>query len=162
MENIHILEERVKTMVGRKRIIILVNFAFVAFFSFLVTPSYGIEKDELWRFDSDRPFEVAVVFLNPLLKDPGNTLQFELNIKTHTENLDKFYPEEHAYLQIGDGMLHKSIIWINQERDSHYINGILKFIGPIPPSSKKIQLFLHDLGDVNKRTFKWLLPISSY
>lgn len=132
---------------------------FVAFFSLFVTLSYGIEKDELWRFNSNRTVEVAVAFLNPLLKDSGNTLQFEVSINSHTGNLNKFYPDKHAYLKIGDGMLHRSIAWKGQERDRHHISGILKFVGPVPPSSKKIQLFIHDLGGVNKREFTWLLPI---
>ena len=137
-----------------------VSFIFLALLVLSVPHSYGGNKEELKRFNEDGPIKVEAVFLNPLLKETGNTLQFELQISTNTENLDNFDPNEHAYLQIGNGMLHRSIAWINQKRDRHYINGILKFVGPVPPSSEKIQLFLHDLGSVNKRQFKWLLPIS--
>jgi hypothetical protein len=125
-----------------------------------VPHSYGGEKEELRKFNSEGRIEVEVVFLNPLLKESGNILQFEIRISTQTENLEKFDPDMHAYLQINGGMLHRNIAWIDQKRDSHHINGILKFVGPVPTSSKKIQLFLHDLGNVNKRKFKWLLPIS--
>jgi hypothetical protein len=149
-----------KTLAFTKTLIFSSTLIFVAFFSLFVTLSYGIEKDELLRFNSNRTVEVTVAFLNPLLKDSKNTLQFEVSINTHTGNLSKFDPDKHAYLQIGNGMLHRSIAWKDQERDSHHISGILKFVGPVPPSSKKIQLFIHDLGGINKREFMWLLPIS--
>ena len=149
-----------KTLILTRNFVFTVGFVFWTLLVWSVSLSYGIEKEELWRFDSDRRFEVAVVYLNPLLKDPDNLLLFELNINSHNENLYNFYPSEHAYLQIGDGMLHRSIAWIDLLGDSHHINGILKFIGPIPESSNQIQLFLHDLGGVNKREFTWELPIS--
>jgi hypothetical protein len=142
-----------KTLSFTKTLIFSSTLIFVAFFSLFVTLSYGVEKDELLRFNSNRTVEVTVAFLNPLLKQPDNILQFELQISTHTENLDSFDPNEHAYLQIDNGMAHRSIAWKDQERDNHHISGILKFVGPVPPSSKKIQFFMHDLGGVNKRKF---------
>ena len=135
-------------------------FVFLTLLIWATVQALAGEKEELRRFNNDGLVEIEAVFLNPLLKEPGNTLQFELRISTHTVNLDKFDPRKHAYLQINDGMLHRSFVWTDQKRDNHHINGILKFAGPAPPSSKQIQLFLHDLGGVNKREFKWLLPIS--
>lgn len=149
-----------KTLLLTKTLGFSVSFIFLSLLVWSISISYGAEKDDLKRFNSEGPVEVEAVFLNPLLMEPGSIVQFELNISTHTENLDTFPPDKHAYLQIGNGMLHKSIGWIDQKSDSHHIEGILKFIGPIPESSNQIQLFLHDLGGVNKREFTWKLPIS--
>ncbi len=152
--------KKMKTQILTRALVLPVSFIFLALLVLSVPLSYGGNKEELWRFNSNRPVEVAVAFLNPLLKDSERTLQFEVSINTHTENLDKFDPAEHAYLQINGGMLHRSIAWKDHEQDSHHISGILMFAGPVPPSSKEIKLFLHDLDGVNKREFTWLLPIS--
>ena len=50
-----------------------VYFILLSILVWSVTLSYGGEKDELKRLNSEGPVEVEAVFLNPLLKETGNT-----------------------------------------------------------------------------------------
>ena len=148
------------TQVVTKQLGLFVSFISLATLIGTVTLIYWDEGRDLRKSSSEGSVTVDAVFLNPLLDEPGNTLMFELRISTHSENLDNYNPQNHISLKIGNGMLHRAIGWTEQKRDTHHIEGVLQFAGPVPPISKHLELFIHDLGRVNKRTFKWVLPIS--
>lgn len=150
---------KMNTQVAIKPFGLFFSLIFLATLIWTVSLSYGDEGGDLKKSSSEGPVAVDAVFLNPLLDESGNTLQFELRISTHSENLDNYNPQDHISLKIGNGMLHRAIGWAEQKRDTHHIEGVLQFTGPVPPISKHLELFIHDLGGVNKRTFKWLLPI---
>ncbi|UCE94544.1 MAG: hypothetical protein JSV73_04520 [Flavobacteriaceae bacterium] len=148
---------KMNTLVVIKPLGLLVSFIFLTTLIWTDSLSYGDEGRDLRRSSSEGSVTVEAVYLNPLLNESDAILQIELKINTHSENLEDYNPQDHAYLQIGNGMLHRAIGWAEQKRDTHHIEGVLQFAGPVPPISKHLELFIHDLGGVNKRTFKWLL-----
>ncbi len=119
----------------------------------------AISKRDLRRVNDEGPVEVTVVYLNPLKKENGSEISFEVRMNTHSVNLDSYKMDKVCSLRIDGGSEQKALGWFEPGGGGHHVSGVLKFAGPIPTDTKTLQLIIREVGGVPERVFEWKLPL---
>jgi hypothetical protein len=118
-----------------------------------------LTKRDLRRTNDEGPVEVTVLYLNPLRKEAGSELSFEVRMNTHSVKLDAYEMERISFLQVDDGAEQKALGWFKPGGGGHHRSGLLKFAGPIPSNTRSLQLIIRGIGGVKERVFEWKLPL---
>ena len=119
----------------------------------------AVSKKDLRRVSEGNSIEIIVLYLNPLEKDPGEDLSFEVRMDTHSADLDGYKVDKLSVLQINDGEELGPLGWFNPGGGGHHMSGTLKFKGPVPDGAGKLRLTIRDIGSVPERVFEWNLPL---
>lgn len=124
----------------------------------------GITKKSLARTNSGGSVDIRVTYLNPLGSVADGELAFEVRMNSHSVDLDVYKVEELAVLKDDRGNEFKPLGWFDPGGGGHHRFGILKFsdatkTGSLVKDAKGITLTISGVSDVDKRVFKWELPI---
>lgn len=144
--------EKAKISVG---LLVLTAFLIVSW----VPVSHALSKKDLRRINDEGPVEVILVYTNPLQKNPGGELSFDVALETHSVDLSVYKMETISFLRIDEKQEQKALGWFNPGGGGHHISGVLKFAGPVPEGAKSIQVIVRGVGDVEERVFEWKLPL---
>lgn len=123
------------------------------------SPALGLSKKDLRRINDQGPVEIAVMYLNPLQKEAGPELSFEVRMNTHSVDLDANNIENMSFFRIDGGPEQKALGWFKPGGGGHHIFGVLKFAGPIPSEARSFQVIIRGIGGVGERIFEWKLPL---
>lgn len=98
---------------------------------------------------------VSVVVTPQNINNDSSTLDFEIVLNTHSEELNN---DLVAVSELVDdqGNSYRPISWKGDNSGGHHRSGILKF-NPILPKPKFIELKIKNIGNVSERSFKWNL-----
>jgi len=118
-------------------------------------------KRDLRRTNDEGPVEITVLYLNPLRKEAGSELSFEVRMNTHSVNLDTYGMENISFLRVDGGTEQKALGWLKPGGGGHHRSGVLRFAGPIPSNAQSLQLIIRGIGGVQERVFEWKLPLES-
>jgi hypothetical protein len=118
-----------------------------------------LTKRDLRRTNDEGPVEITVLYLNPLRKEAGSELSFEVRMNTHSVKLDAYEMEKISFLRVDDGAEQKAQGWFKPGGGGHHRSGLLKFVGPIPSNAQSLQLIIRGIGGVQERVFEWKLPL---
>ena len=119
----------------------------------------AVSKKDLRRVNKEGPVEVTVLYLNPLEKDSGEDLAFEVRMDTHSADLDGYRVDTLSVLQVDNSEALKPLGWFKPGGGGHHISGTLKFMGPVPDGAGILRLTIRDIGSVPERVFEWNLPL---
>jgi len=127
--------------------------------------AWAASKKDLTRRDSRAAVTVSVTYLNPLEKGAKDTLDFAVEMNTHSVDLDPLKVEELAVLRAGKAEV-KPLGWSKPEGGGHHRSGVLRFPAkdasgkPLLPERKgKIELRIKGVGSPGERVFAWELPV---
>jgi len=124
-----------------------------------VTGAGAVSKKDLRRVSAKGPVEVIVLYLNPLEKDLGDNLAFEVRMDTHSVDLDAYRVDALSVLQVDNGEALEPLGWFKPGGGGHHVSGVLKFKGPLPDGAGILRLTIRDIGSVPERVFEWALPL---
>lgn len=121
--------------------------------------SAGLTKKDLRRVNDAGPVEIALVFLNPIEKEAGSDIAFQVRMNTHSVNLEAYDMAKVSSLQVDGRPEQKPLGWFKPGGGGHHVSGVLKFSGPIPSDAKSLRVVIRDVGGVPERVFEWQLPL---
>lgn len=118
-------------------------------------------SDELLRIDMQGAVAVAITFLNPTELDQ-DYLNFEVQLNTHSVNLDIYDLSEMTIVNVGeDTKINSDLEWRVLEGEGHHITGLLR----VPMGNNQnesfyetasfIELEIQALDEIKSRKFRW-------
>lgn len=120
-----------------------------------------ITEEDLVRRDSQGPVDVAMV-LNNILETNDEFVIFNIYLNTHSVDLEAIDYANAAVLIIDKEVeIKENFKWELKGGGGHHINGYLKLPNEyngkkiFDKDTKYIELQLLDIGEAEKRTFKW-------
>lgn len=120
--------------------------------------SFAVSKKEMRRTSNIGSVEVVAVYLNPLRKSDGNQQSFELTLDTHSVDLSQYKLEELSTLKVEGGTEIKASGWKKPGGGGHHASGTVTFDVPDLGNAKYIELIVKNVGGVEERVLRWLLP----
>ena len=127
--------------------------------------AWAASKKDLTRKDTGAAVTVSVTYLDPREKGAEDTLDFAVELNTHSVGLDGYKLEEMSVLRAGKAEV-KPKEWANPKGSGHHREGVLRFPAkdssgkPLLPGGKgKIELRIKGVGAPAERVFTWELPV---
>lgn len=132
----------------------LKQFLFVYVFAAIGVVSTGYAAEAGWAPQTSSEHGVKVVVTPHNLSSEENVWNFDLQMETHSRNLDEDMAK--SSLLVVDGIQYVPIGWEGSPPGTHHRKGLLRFKA-IAPQAVSVELQIRLIGEPLPRNFSWRL-----